>query len=114
MSDLEVQVAVSPDRVGTEDLEGLTVHAVVVNRGNEPVDTELFRSTLLVDGRRNPSWGFAIGNGARDVKERSLPPGERVIAKRVMGRGLVSAPGEHEVVLEVRGVRSPPATVVIG
>ena len=114
MSELEVQVAVSPDHVGTGDLDGLTVHAVVVNRSDESVDTQLFRSTLLVDGERNQSWGLAIGNGARDAKERALPPGERVIARRVMGRALVSAPGEHEVVLEVRGVRSPPATVVIG
>src|SRR4051794_10521882 len=110
---LEVQLAISPDQVAPDGVDGLRVHAILINRGDEPVDTQLVASRLFVDGEPNLSWGLAIGNGARDGRERSLPPGERVIAERVMGRSLVSEPGEHEVVLEVLGVRSPPATVVV-
>lgn len=110
---LEVQLAVSPSEVPADALDQLRVHAVVVNRGSETVDTQLVASTLLVDGKRNFPWSMAIANGARDAREHALPPGERVKAERVLGPALVSEPGEHEVVLEVGGVRSLPARVVV-
>jgi hypothetical protein len=111
---LEVRLAVSPSEVAEDALDQLRVHAVVVNRGEEPVDTQLVSSTLLVDGKRNFPWSMSIANGARDAREHALPPGERVVAERVLGPALVSEPGEHEVVLEVGGVRSAPALVIVG
>ncbi len=110
---IEVRLAVSPSEVAADELDRLRVHAVVVNRGEQTVDTQLGASTLLVDGQRNFPWGMAIANGARDAREHAQPPGERVSSDRVLGRALVSEPGEHEVVLEVAGVRSPPAKVTI-
>lgn len=110
---IEVRLAVSPSEVAADAVDQLRVHAEVINRGEETVDTQLVASALYVDGQRNFPWGMAIANGARDAREHALPPGERVSADRVLGRALVSEPGEHEVVLEVAGVRSPPAKVTV-
>ena len=90
--------------------EGLSVEAEVTNLGQDVVDPGLAGSTLLVDGERSVSWNVAVGNGAREAKASALPPGESVSVRRVM-EGLVRGPGDHELVLEVAGVRSAPVTV---
>ena len=110
---LDVDLAVTPERVTRATLDGLTVEVSVTNEDAETIDTQLPSSTMLVDGEPLMSWNIAIGNGARDVRESALPPGETVRAARVMGDALVRDPGEHEVVLEVLGVQSDPAHVVV-
>lgn len=110
---LHVVLTVTPGRVTAASLDSLTVWVSVANEDTETIDLQLVSSTLLVDGRRSMFWNVAIGNGARDARESALPPGESVQAARVMGDGLVREPGEHEVVIEVCGVRSAPAHVVI-
>lgn len=111
---LRVELTVRPEHVTAESLASLTVEATVTNDGDETLDTRLASSTLLVDGRASQPWSLAIANGARDAWESALPPGESVRAARVMGEDLVRDPGEHELVLEVNGVRSAPAHLVVG
>jgi hypothetical protein len=112
MPDLEVQLSVEPAELAP-DGDALTIFVTVVNRGDEVVDTQLAYSKLLVDGEPSLSWGLAIGNGVRDARESALGPGERVHAQRSLGRGLVSGTGSHELVLDVQGARSAPATIVV-
>jgi hypothetical protein len=110
---LLVDLSVTPERVTQESLDSLRVDVSITNEGSETIDTQLPSSTLLVDGRPSSSWNLAIGNGARDARESALPPGQTVQAARIMGDDLVRDPGEHEILLEVRGVPSAPARVVV-
>ncbi len=110
---LRVDLDVTPERVTTRSLDSLTVQVSVTNEDTETIDLQLPSSTLLVDGVPSRSWNIAIGNGAREARESALPPGDSIQVARVMGDGLVREPGDHEAVLEVRGVPSPPAHVVI-
>lgn len=110
---IRVELSVTPDRVSPADLDELRVRVAVTNESDEPVDLELPSSTLLVDGKPSLNWSLAIGNGARDEREYALPAGESVSAERVMGGSLVREPGEHEVTIEVLGVRSAPVRVVV-
>lgn len=113
MPALRVTLSVSPDRVSEANLDELTVRVSVANEGDETVDLELPSSILTVDGEELQAWNLAIGNGARDVRESALEPGESVAAARVLGGSLVRAPGEHEIELTVLGVRSDPVHVVV-
>jgi hypothetical protein len=110
---LRLEPTVKPERVKPEELESLTVELSVTNENDETIDLQLPSSTLLVDGQRSLSWNIAIANGAREARESALPPGDSITVARVMGSGLVKDPGDHEVVIEVRGVRSPPVHVVV-
>lgn len=110
---LHVDLAVTPERVTPETLDSLRVGVTVTNEDSETIDTQLPLSTLLVDGRPSQPWSLAISNGARDERESALPPGESVDAARIMGEDLVRDPGDHELVLEVRGVRSEPVHVLV-
>lgn len=107
----DVELLVVPDRVGSGD-EPVSLTAAVANRGASAEPTELHRSRLLVDGEPSWSWEFAIANGARDERELSLPPGERVDTSREFKASTFGPAGDHELVLEVRGVRSPPVHLI--
>jgi hypothetical protein len=113
MPRLRVEPTVKPERVSPGELESLTVDLTVTNEDDETVDLQLSSSTMLVDGERSLSWNIAIANGAREARESALPPGDSITVSRVMGSGLVRDAGDHEIVVEVRGVRSPPAHVVV-
>jgi len=110
-SALSIQLTVTPEHVTEADLDELTVRVRVANDGDRTVDLQLPSSTLTVDGEELQAWNLAIGNGARDARESALPPGDSIEAARVLGRWLVDEPGDHEVVIEVLGVRSEPAYV---
>jgi hypothetical protein len=110
---LRVRLTVTPDRVDAGSLDALTVRVRVENEDDRTLDLQLPASRLSVDGRYLQAWNLAIGNGARDARESALPPGGSVEAARVLGRSLVDAPGEHEVSIEVLGVRSEPVRVVV-
>ena|SRR5436190_23014158 len=110
---LRVEPTIKPQRVTPGDLESLTVELSVTNESDETIDLQLPSSTLLVDGERSLSWNIAIANGAREARESALPSGDSITVSRVMGGGLVRDPGDHEIVVEVRGVRSPPVHVVV-
>jgi hypothetical protein len=107
--DLKVDVTPIPDELGRAR-EPVRLRASVTNLGRDTIDTELYRSTLFIDGEPSFDWGMAIGNGAREPLELELPPGQRVEVDRILS-GLVKEPGDHKLVLEVRGVRSQPSTL---
>jgi hypothetical protein len=110
---LRVRLTVSPDRVDESALDELTVRVRVENEDERTLDLQLQASRLSVDGHALQAWNLAIGNGARDARESALPPGGSVEAARVLGRSLVAEPGEHEVSIEVLGVRSDLVRVVV-
>ena len=110
---LHVSLEVTPERVGRDELDELTVRISVENEGEDTVDLQLPSSTLTVDGRPLQAWNLAIGNGARDARESALPPGDSIDAARVLGASLVRESGEHEIAIEVRGVRSDPVRVTV-
>jgi hypothetical protein len=109
---LEVEVTPIPDRIADAS-EPMRIRATVTNLGTETVDTELYRSTLFIDDQPSFDWGMAIGNGAREPLEMELPPGQHVDVDRILS-GLVQEAGDHALILEVRGVRSPPSMFHVG
>jgi hypothetical protein len=111
-SALQVQVTPMPDQIAVAS-EPVRIRASVTNLGTDSVDTELYRSTLFIDDQPSFDWGMAIGNGAREPLEMELGPGQRVDVERVLS-GLVADAGDHALVLEVRGVRSPPSMFHVG
>ena len=110
---LRVEVEVDPAQVTPQTLDIATIRGAVTNAGDIPLDTQIRSSELRVNGEPLPTWGLAIGNGALDERESSLPPGERVAFTRVMGSSLFRGPGDYEVVLSVLGVDSDPARVTV-
>lgn len=109
---LQVEVTAIPDQIAAAS-EPVRIRAGVTNLGSDTVDTELYRSTLFIDDQPSFNWGMAIGNGAREPLEMELGPGQRVDVDRILS-GLVQEAGDHALVLEVRGVRSPPSTLHVG
>jgi hypothetical protein len=108
---IRVELIAEPAALTEQTLPTLTIRGIVTNLGSHTVDTQGYASELLVDDQPSMAWSMAIGNGARDARERALPPGERVELKRVMGSGLFKEPGDHTLVLRVRGVASNPVKV---
>ena len=108
---IQVVLDVEPTSVSSDNLDQLTVHGVVINNGDAPIDTQLVSSDLLVNGQPSFAWSLAIGNGLRDMRESALPAGEQVDFSRVMGSSLVQGPGDYEMVLRVLGVDSSPVQV---
>ena len=110
---LRVTLTVTPERIDQGALDDLTVRVRVENEDDRTLDLQLPASRLSVDGSPLQAWNLAIGNGARDARESALPPGDSIEAARVLGRSLVDTPGDHEVSIEVLGVRSEPVRVVV-
>ncbi len=73
---LRVELTVTPARVSKDAL--LDIHGGVRNLAPSKGNTEVWASTLLVNGEPSASWSWAIANGFRDEREFALPPGERV------------------------------------
>lgn len=109
---LRVELRVTPDRVASRE-EELSVRILVTNEGSETADAGIVASQLLVDGEPSMAWSLAISNGARDVRERELPPGEQVEARRRLRGAFLGEPGEHELVVEAGGARSAPVSVAL-
>jgi hypothetical protein len=107
---LSVELAVSPEELTDTD-SSLEIRVAVRNEGDGTVDSGIRGSKLLVDGTPSVSWSLAISNGTGDVRERELPPGESIEARRMMNGALLGGPGRHELVLEIGDARSSPATV---
>jgi hypothetical protein len=110
---LRVQPTVKPERVTPEELESLTVELSVTNEDDETIDLQVPSSSSSSTVSDRCHGTFAIANGAREARESALPPGDSITVSRMMGSGLVRDPGDHEVAVEVRKVRSPPAHVVV-
>ena len=109
---MTVELRVTPDRVPSPEDE-LSVRVLVSNEGSSTVDTGIAGSRLLVDGEPSAAWSLAIANGARDVRERELPAGEQVEARRKLRARALGGAGVHELVLEAGGTRSHPVTVTV-
>jgi hypothetical protein len=108
---VRLEVSATPDRIGPEDQ--VTIRVAAVNEGSDTIDPQVRASRLLIDGQPSMTWSLAISNGAGDMRETALPPGERVEAARQFGASLFRSPGEHELVAEAGGVRSDPATITV-
>jgi hypothetical protein len=108
---IDVALDVEPTTVSQATLDELTVRGVITNHGDAAIDTQLIASELLINGQPSFAWGLAIGNGYRDMRETALPPGEQVDFSRVLGKSLVHAPGDYEIVLRVLGVDSGPVQI---
>jgi hypothetical protein len=109
---LSVELAVRPDELDGRDSE-LEIEVAVSNGGDAAVDSGIRGSKLLIDGNASLSWSLAISNGTGDARERELPPGERIEARRRMTGALLGGAGRHELVLEIGDARSSPATVTL-
>ncbi len=107
---LTVELTVTPGRASGDTL--LDIRGAVRNHGSSTVDTQVWKSTLLVDGIPCERWSWVIANGIRDEREFALPPGEQVEFRRVLLAGAVlPEPGRHELVLVVRNIPSPKVIV---
>jgi hypothetical protein len=108
---IQVDVTPIPDRIAAPS-DPVRIRAGVTNVGTDTIDTQLYRSALLIDEQPSFGWGLAIGNGAREPLEVELPPGQHVDVDRIL-TDLVREPGEYTLVLEVQGVRSAPSTLYV-
>jgi hypothetical protein len=111
---IRVELTATPLDLTLATLPTLMIDGAVTNLGDRPVETHIWASKMLVDGESSLAWQLAIGNGTRDPRELSLPPGERVEFSRNMGDSLFQTPGDHTLVLRVQGVLSPPVKVHLG
>ncbi len=109
--ELRLEMTAAPERIGPD--EQLTIRLAAVNEGPDPADSRLRESRLFVDGEPSMTWSLAISNGTGDVRERELPPGERIEAARQFAASLLREPGDHELIAEVDGVRSNSVTVTL-
>ena len=114
MESLRVQLDVAPIDLTAQTLPTLLIRGMVTNLGGNTVDTQAYASELLVDGQPSMAWSMAIGNGSRAEGEQALRPGKLVVFERLMGDALFREPGDHVLVLRVRGVASAPVKVHLG
>lgn len=90
----------------------LEIRGTVHNITAAVIDTDIIRSTLLVNGAASDGWSWAIANGLRDGREFALPPGEKVEFRRTFpSSSILPGPGRYELVLLVLGIRSTPVTI---
>ena len=85
--ELRLEMTAAPERIGPD--EQLTIRLAAVNEGPDPADSRLRESRLFVDGEPSMTWSLAISNGTGDVRERELPPGERIEAARQFAASLL-------------------------
>lgn len=107
---LEVKLAVTPASASADSL--LDIRGTVRNLGLSTIDTQIWTSRLLVDGKPSEDWAWAISNGLRDEREFALTPDDLIEFRRTLPASVVlSGPGRHELMLEVSGVLSAPVAV---
>ena len=96
---LEVELAVTPRRVWRDT--PLDIWGAVRNLGPSTVDTEVWRSLLLVNGEASEIWSWAIANGLRDERELALPPTEQVEFRRTLpSSSVLPGPGQYQLMLD--------------
>lgn len=102
---LDVEPRTSPDGQPT-----MMVTGRVRNISDQPVNTQVAISELLIDGVPWINWPLAIGNGTIDARLVELAPGEEASFARELTTTLLSN-DRHTVVLRMLGVESNPVDI---
>lgn len=100
---LAVKLLASPTQITMAGRDKFMVGIEVTNRGKVAVDPQMATGELTVNGERSMAWSLAIGNGTREPKWSSLPPGETVGMSWPLGDALFEKPGSYHLVLSFGG-----------
>lgn len=73
------------------------------NTGDLPTDAGRTPLMFRVNGDPSPIANLAFGNGTREARWSSLPPGESVRDERALGEALFARPGRYEIALDIDG-----------
>ena len=85
-----------------------------INQSNKAYDPDLYLTMLVVNGKESEVWRHAIGNGRRESKWYSLPPGETTsMSWSTMGEQLFPEPGEYILELQLRDIKSESVKVTV-
>jgi hypothetical protein len=108
------RLSVEPDTVPLDGRDRLRLTLSATNAGTEIVDPELHRAQLEINGRRSRAFSLAVGNGRREPKWYSLPPGDTVsMTWPTLGERLFDEPGEYTLVLSLQGREADAVTVTV-
>lgn len=113
MNSVTVSINVYPKLIDNKKKDELSISGYVTNIGVVPIDIMLHSSELCIDDMPSFEWSLAIGNGTRDPKEESLPPGDRVEFSRNLAGSVFASAGVYSLQLKVLDCKSPAVTVVV-
>lgn len=63
-------------------------------------------ASFTVNGQASMELDMAFGNGVRETRWSTLPPGESAFDEREMGLSLFPAPGNYDLAMTVDGATS--------
>lgn len=85
--------------------EFFTVSFSLVNDGDENIDPKIRSSQFLINGKELSDWGFIVGNGPKDDRFESLPPGDCLRFAYAMGDDFAE-PGVYTIQWKGEGFAS--------
>ena len=84
----------------------LLIHFTVVNDGGEAVNPKLTASHIIINGEELKDTAFILGNGPRDARWDSLPPGDGLKFTYALGE-YFKEPGIYKVSWKGEGFEAP-------
>jgi hypothetical protein len=88
------------------DVKELVVEFTIVNDGPRPIDPGIAGSRIVVNGKELPDSARILGNGPRDARFTSLPPGDHLRFTSRLGDQF-QAPGTYHVSWRGDAFRAP-------
>lgn len=111
-SQIHLDFRVEPKEFPFSERETVSITLSATNHGEKTLDPELNKTELSINGEISRYWGLTIGNGRREAKWRSLPPGETVaMTWKNSGKSLFPEPGKYIVQIRLEGQDFAPVEV---
>ena len=112
---LKVELLLSSQAFPAAAIGGFSIGVRISNQGKDSLSPEAHLYDLLVNDAPSSAFMLAIGNGKREAKWFSLPPGETVeMHWKTMGPSLFPGAGEYRLQLKTPFGTGDTARVVIG
>lgn len=93
---LTAKLVLSSGNLTVETVPDLMVNFSLTNTSTKAINPEITSSLLVVDGGIYKDSALLFGNGPRDSRFSSLPPGEKIEFRYPLGH-LFQKPGEHSL-----------------
>ena len=99
-------LSVSHAVFAANEAKELVLEFTIVNDGSQPIDPEIDRSRIIINGKELEESGLILGNGPRDARFTSLPPGDSIRFTSRLGH-LFKVSGTYRASCEVKRSRRP-------
>ena len=101
MVNFDLRLLVVPERLSMNQRRMFQAGLEAVNRSATPIEPDLSRATLTIDGCPSIAWERALQDGPQDAPWRKLSPDSRLSIWWSLGERLFDRPGRYQLVLKL-------------